>query len=56
MAAGDILAVPVCGAYCIPMSSNYNGIPRPPIVMVRDGTARVVRRRETYVDIDRLDQ
>lgn len=53
--AGDILAVPVCGAYCIPMSSNYNSIPRPAIVFVKDGKARVVRRRETYDDLLRLD-
>jgi len=45
----------VCGAYCIPMSSNYNGIPRPAIVFVKDAKARVVRRRETYDDLLRLD-
>ncbi|MEW6141961.1 MAG: diaminopimelate decarboxylase [Chloroflexota bacterium] len=53
--AGDILAIPVSGAYCIPMSSNYNSIPRPAIVFVKDGKARVVRRRETYDDLLRLD-
>jgi diaminopimelate decarboxylase len=53
--AGDVLAIPVSGAYCIPMSSNYNSIPRPAIVFVKDGKARVVRRRETYDDLLRLD-
>ncbi|MCX8125707.1 MAG: diaminopimelate decarboxylase [Dehalococcoidia bacterium] len=53
--AGDILAIPVSGAYCIPMSSNYNGIPRPAIVFVKNGNARLVRRRETYDDLLRLD-
>jgi diaminopimelate decarboxylase len=53
--AGDILAIPVSGAYCIPMSSNYNSIPRPAVVFVRDGKPRLVRRRETYDDLIRLD-
>ena len=49
--AGDILAVPACGAYCLSMASNYNACLRPAIVMVRDGEARLVRRRETYDDL-----
>jgi diaminopimelate decarboxylase len=53
---GDVLAVPVCGAYCIPMSSNYNAIPRPAIIFVDRGRARVVRRRESDEDLFRLDQ
>jgi diaminopimelate decarboxylase len=53
--AGDIIAVPVCGAYSIPMASNYNALPRPAIVMVSDGRARPIRRRETYQDIIGLD-
>ncbi len=53
---GDVIAVPVCGAYCIPMSSNYNAIPRPAIVFVERGRARVVRRRETNEDLLRLDE
>jgi diaminopimelate decarboxylase len=52
---GDIIAIPVCGAYSIPMSSNYNAMPRPAIVMVREGRAHLIRRRETYEDLIRLD-
>jgi diaminopimelate decarboxylase len=52
---GDIIAIPVCGAYSIPMSSNYNALPRPAIVMVKEGRARLVRRRETYQDMMSLD-
>lgn len=53
--AGDILALPCCGAYCIPMSSNYLSLPKPAIVMVCNGKARLIRRRETYKDLMRLD-
>jgi diaminopimelate decarboxylase len=52
---GDVIAIPVCGAYSIPMSSNYNAIPRPAIVMVNEGRARLIRRRETYQDLMNLD-
>jgi len=52
---GDIIAIPVCGAYSIPMSSNYNAIPRPAIVMVKEGLSRLIRRRETYEDLMSLD-
>ena len=52
---GDILAVLVTGAYNYSMASNYNRIPRPPVIFVRDGEARVVIRRETYADIVRND-
>ncbi len=48
---GDIVAVFGTGAYCHSMSSNYNGQPRPAIVFVKDGQARVTTRRETYVDL-----
>jgi len=48
---GDILAVLVTGAYNFAMASNYNRIPRPPVIMVKDGKARVVVRRETYEDL-----
>ena len=48
---GDIIAVPVTGAYCITMANNYNGARRPPVVMCRDGVARAVVRRETYEDL-----
>ena len=48
---GDIACVFATGAYCTTMASNYNGQPRPAIVFVRDGEARVVTRRETYADL-----
>ncbi len=48
---GDILAVLVTGAYNHSMASNYNRLPRPPIVMVKDGEARVAVKRESYEDI-----
>jgi diaminopimelate decarboxylase len=51
----DIIAIPVCGAYSIPMSSNYNAMPRPAIVMAKEGRARLIRRRETYEDLINLD-
>lgn len=49
--AGDIIAVPVTGAYCYTMSNNYNGALRPPVVFVSGGRARAVVRRETYDDL-----
>ena len=52
---GDILAVAGSGAYCVPMSSNYNAAFRPAIVFVRDGQARLIRRRETLEDLTRRD-
>jgi diaminopimelate decarboxylase len=48
---GDLLAVPATGAYTLAMSSNYNGTPRPPAILVRRGKARLVRRRETVDDL-----
>ncbi len=53
--AGDLLAVAMAGAYSLPMSSNYNASLRPAIVMVKDGSARLIRRRETYDDLMRCD-
>jgi diaminopimelate decarboxylase len=55
VAPGDLLAVPATGAYCRSMSSNYNHVPRPPVVAVRDGVGRVLVRRETEDDLLRLD-
>ena len=52
---GDIIAVLATGAYNYAMSSNYNRIPRPPVVMLRGGQARVVVKRETYEDLVRND-
>jgi diaminopimelate decarboxylase len=53
---GDLLAVPATGAYTLAMSSNYNGVPRPAAVLVRDGEANVIRRRETVEDLLALEQ
>jgi diaminopimelate decarboxylase len=53
--AGDILAMAGSGAYAIPLSSNYNGNLRPAVVFIRDGRARLVRRRETVADLMRCD-
>ena len=49
--AGDLLALPATGAYCLAMASNYNLATRPAVVMVRDGEARLIRRRESYADL-----
>jgi diaminopimelate decarboxylase len=49
--AGDLLAVPVTGAYCWSLASNYNYLGRPAVVAVRDGAARVMIRRETEADL-----
>jgi len=53
---GDVLAVPATGAYTLALSSNYNGVPRPEVVLVRDGEARVIRLRETVDDLIRLER
>ena len=52
---GDVLVTPVTGAYGHSMASNYNKVPRPPVIFVRDGEARVVVRRETLDDLLTLD-
>ena len=52
---GDLIAIPAAGAYCFAMASNYNMSLRPAVVMVRDGAAREIRRRETFDDLVRLD-
>ncbi len=51
VSVGDVVATPVTGAYGHSMGSNYNKVPRPPVVFVRDGTARLVVRRETIEDL-----
>jgi diaminopimelate decarboxylase len=53
---GDLLAVPATGAYTLTMGSNYNVVPRPAAVIVRDGEARVIRRRETIADLMRFEE
>jgi diaminopimelate decarboxylase len=55
LAVGDILVTPVTGAYGHSMASNYNKVPRPAVVFVSDGEARLVVRRETFEDLVRLD-
>ena len=50
-AVGDLLAVPATGAYCYTMANNYNGNRRIPVVFARDGSARLVVRRETWDDL-----
>ena len=48
---GDLLAVPATGAYTLARASNYNGVPRPAAVLVRNGSATVIRTRETVTDL-----
>jgi diaminopimelate decarboxylase len=55
LAPGDLVAVPASGAYHRSMASNYNHVPRPPVVAVAGGAARVLVRRETEDDLLRLD-
>ena len=55
LAAGDIVAVAGCGAYNLTEAMNYNASFKPAIVMVNDGRARLIRRRETLEDLTRCD-
>ena len=55
IAPGDLVAVPAAGAYSRSMASNYNHVPRPPVVAVRDGELRTIVRRETLDDLLGLD-
>jgi diaminopimelate decarboxylase len=55
LATGDLIAVPATGAYCRSLASNYNHVPRPAVVAVRDGAAREIVRRETVADLLALD-
>ena len=52
---GDLIVTPATGAYGYAMSSNYNGVPRPPVVFCKDGDARVVVRRESFEDLTARD-
>jgi diaminopimelate decarboxylase len=56
IAPGDILAIPATGAYCYMMASRYNMMTRPPVVVVGDGTARLMIRRETVADVMALEE
>jgi diaminopimelate decarboxylase len=49
--AGDLLAVPAVGAYCLAMATNYNLAPRPAVVLISEGNARLIQRRESYSDL-----
>ena len=53
---GDLLAVPVTGGYTLAMSSSYNAVPRPAAVLVGNGEARLIRRRETVGDLLAFEQ
>ena len=55
LSPGDLVAVPASGAYHRSMASNYNHVPRPPVVAVKDGAARLLVRRETEQDLLALD-
>jgi len=52
---GDVIVTPATGAYGFAMASNYNGVPRPPVVFCRDGDARIVVRRESFEDLTARD-
>jgi diaminopimelate decarboxylase len=52
---GDLLAVPATGAYTLALGSTYNGVPRPAVVLVANGSARLVRRRETVEELLRYE-
>ena len=52
---GDVLAVPATGAYTLALGSTYNGVPRPAVVLVAHGEARLIRRRETLEDLLRFE-
>jgi diaminopimelate decarboxylase len=56
LAPGDLIAVAATGAYCYAMANGYNRLPRPAVVAVRDGAARVLLRRETEDDLFRLEE
>jgi len=51
----DIIAIPDCGAYCLPMANNYNGALKPAVIIVKSGEARLIRKRECYEDLMRYD-
>jgi diaminopimelate decarboxylase len=55
LAVGDLIAVAATGAYCYAMASNYNRLPKPAVVSVRDGQSRTLLRRETDDDLMRLE-
>ncbi len=52
---GDTIVIPVCGAYSLPLASNYNASLKPAIILVKEGKARIIRRRESYDDLMHCD-
>jgi diaminopimelate decarboxylase len=56
VAPGDLLVIPATGAYTYSMASNYNRVPRPPVVMVEGGRATEIIGRESFIDMLRLDR
>ncbi len=52
---GDTVVMPAAGAYCLPLASNYNASLKPAVVLVKEGKARIIRRRESYDDLMRCD-
>jgi len=55
VSAGDIIAIPDSGAYCLSMASNYNASLKPAVVLIKEGKARLIRRRQTLEDLTRCD-
>jgi diaminopimelate decarboxylase len=55
LAPGDVLAVAATGAYCRSMASNYNAVPRPPVIAVKGGASAVLVRRESIDDLLAMD-
>ncbi len=53
---GELIAIPVAGAYHLSMSSNYNGARRPAVLMLEEGKAELIQRRETIEDLLRRDE
>ncbi len=51
VAAGELVAVPIAGAYQLAMGSNYNGACKPAVLWLRDGQAQLIQRRETVADL-----
>ena len=55
VSSGNLIAIPAVGAYCPSMASTYNLNPRPAMVLVCDGNGKLIRRRETYEDLQSCD-
>jgi hypothetical protein len=51
MQEGDLLLLPTAGAYCVPMASNYNLVPRPAVILIDEHWEKLMERRETYDDL-----